>query len=346
MTQAIDIGILGYAHLHAPRYLESIVKSPRARLVGISDEGQAAGVGRDVAAESGVPFFDSHDDLLDLEGIDAVYLGNEPVFHLDAIERAAARGVHVLCDKPLATTLEDAKAADRIARDAGIKLMVSFFPRFQLPLIKVKEALDSGEAGDLVAIYAVKYGRVPTKAAGAQSADWFLDPEMSGGGGFMDIGIHAIDAMRWLAGAEPRTVSAHVGTMVNEELDVEDFGVATYEFENGVVGTLTAGWANPDGYPTWLDVKFEILTTKDVFIINKPHHDVALYTNDAAVRLAWLRPETDKQINSFSRVITEDLEPPITGEDGIAALAMVLGAYESSRLGDKVEIAALVGDAD
>lgn len=289
MTRPINIGLLGCINLHTSRYQESIEQSPRARLVGISEEGEAAAVGRDTAAAAEVPFFESHDELLDLEGLDAVYLGNLPVDHLDAIKRAAERGVHVLCDKPLATTLADAKEAERIASEAGIKLMVSFFPRFQLPLRKIKELLDSGEAGEVVAIYAVKYGRVPTKAATPLPTDWYLDPEQSGGGGFLDIGIHAMDALRWLAGSEPRTVSAHVGNRVNEGLGNEDFGVATYEFENGVVATLSAGWVNPDHYPTWLDVKFEVLTTKGVFIVNKPHHDVAMYTNDNAVRLAWLK---------------------------------------------------------
>jgi predicted dehydrogenase len=253
--------------------------------------------------------------------------------------------VHVLCDKPLATTLADAKAADKVAKEAGIKLMVSFFPRFQLPLIKAKQELDSGDAGELVAIYAVKYGRVPTKAATDLPTDWYLEPKITGGGGFLDIGIHAMDALRWLAGAEPVTVNARVGNMVNEGLGVEDFGVATYEFENGVVATLSAGWANPDHSPTWLDVKFEILTTKGVFIINKPHHDLALYTNESASRLAWLKPDTDGQIDAFAMMITEDLDPPITAVDGIAALAMGLGAYESSKRDAKVEIAPLIADA-
>ena len=90
MTRSINIGILGCINLHTPRYLESIVKSPRARLVGISEEGDAAEVGRRDAVATEVPFFDSHDDLLDLDGIDAVYLGNLPVYHLDAIKKAAA----------------------------------------------------------------------------------------------------------------------------------------------------------------------------------------------------------------------------------------------------------------
>jgi len=136
MTRSVNMGILGCINLHTPRYLESILKSTRAQLVGISEEGDAAAIGERTATESGVPFFDSHGALLDVDSLDAVYLGNLPVDHLDAIERAAGRGVHVLCDKPLATTLADAKQAQKVADEAGLKLMVSFFPRFQLPLIK------------------------------------------------------------------------------------------------------------------------------------------------------------------------------------------------------------------
>ena len=345
MTRPINIGLLGCINLHTSRYQESIEKSPRARLVGISEEGEAAAVGQATALEAGVAFFESHDDLLELDGLDAVYLGNLPVDHLDAIKRAAERGVHVLCDKPLATTLADAKEADRIAREAGIKLMVSFFPRLHLPMIHAKNAIDSGEVGEVVAVYAVKYGRVPTNAATDLPTDWYLDPVISGGGGFLDIGIHAMDAMRWLAGGEPVTVSATVANMVNEGLGNEDFGVATYEFDNGVIGTLSAGWVNPDHYPTWLDVKFEILTTKGCFVINKPHHDIAMYTNDTASRVAWLKPETDLQIETLARMVTDDVEPPITAKDGIAALAMGLGAYESSNSGDKVEIQPLIDGA-
>jgi predicted dehydrogenase len=338
VSRPLNIGILAYTHLHVPRYLASIVASRQAELAGIADFGVNREAGRAAAAEHDVPFFETYEELLDLEDVDAVVLGMEPVYHREAVAMAAQRGVHVLCDKPIATTMEDAAAIVETAAAAGIKLMVSFFPRFQLPLIKVKEELDSGEAGDVVAIYAVKYGRLPTKAVGPQSAEWFLDPSLSGGGGFMDIGIHALDALRWLAGAEPRSIHATVGTMLHDGLDNEDFGVATIEFDNGVVASLSAGWANPDWSPTWLDVKFEILTTKKVFLVDKPHHDLAVYTNDSAQRVGWLKPETDKQIAAFVDSIVEDREPPITGEDGVAALALVLAAYESSRTGRKVDV--------
>ena len=125
--------------------------------------------------------------------------------------------------------------------------MVPFNPRLQLPLMKVKTALESGEAGELVSVFAIKYGKLPTKILGPADYSWLMDSERAGGGGFLDIGIHAVDALCWLAGSEARRIYAHVGTALYEGLPVDDIGTMTVEFENGVVGALSAGWANPDG---------------------------------------------------------------------------------------------------
>jgi len=206
-----------------------------------------------------------------------VYVGTEPRRHLEVVREAAARGRHVLCDKPIALTLDEADGMMRAAEEAGVKLMVPFNPRFQLPLMKVKAALESGEAGELVSVFATKYGKLPTKIPGPADCSWLVDPERAGGGGFLDIGIHAVDELRWLAGSEARRVYAHAGTALCEGLPVDDIGTMTVEFENGVVGAMSVGWANPDGYPAWLDVRFEVLTTESAFfiiiIIDSPYHD-------------------------------------------------------------------------
>jgi predicted dehydrogenase len=212
-----------------------------------------------------------------------------------------------------------------------VKLMVPFNPRFQLPVMKVKEALESGEAGELISIFAIKYGKLPTKIPGPADYGWLVDPEQAGGGGFLDIGIHAVDALRWLAGSEARRVYAYIGTAIYEGLALDDIGVMTVEFENGVVGALSAGWPNPDSYPTWLDVRFEVLTTKAAFLIDSPYHDYWCYDSARAERQYWWRRDVDGLVDEFARAILEDREPAITGEDARAALAIALAAYESAR---------------
>jgi len=337
-VESIELGVISYAHPHAQKYAAAIAACPWADLVGIA----GLGVNSDLAAEEakryGVPYYADYLDLLTRDDLAGVYVGTEPRRHLEVVREATARGKHVLCDKPIALTLEEADEIIRLGREAGVKLMVPFNPRFQLPLMKVKAALESGEAGELVSVFAIKYGKLPTKIPGPADYGWLVDPKQAGGGGFLDIGIHAVDALRWLAGSEAKRVYAHVGTALYEGLPVDDLGTMTVEFENGVVGALSAGWANPDGYPTWLDVRFEILTTGGAFLIDSPYHDYWCYDGARAERQYWWRRDVDELVAEFVRAILEDREPAITGEDAQAALAISLAAYESSASGQVVAL--------
>ncbi|HDN79257.1 MAG: gfo/Idh/MocA family oxidoreductase [Chloroflexi bacterium] len=334
----INLGIVSFAHPHAPRYAAAIVNHPYINLIGIAGLGVNASLAQQTASRYGVPYYDDFAELLEKDELAGIYVGTEPRRHLEVVREAATRGKHILCDKPIALTLEEADEIIRICREAGVKLMVPFNPRFQLPVMKVKEALDSGEAGELISIFAIKYGKLPTKIPLQADYSWLIDPEEAGGGGFLDIGIHAVDALRWLAGSEARRVYAHIGTVIHKGLALDDIGTLTVEFANGVVGTLSAGWANPDGYPTWLDVRFEILTTKAAFLIDSPYHAYWYYDSKGAKRLYWWRRDVDGLVDEFAKAISEDREPAITGEDARAALAITLAAYESARTGKVVTL--------
>ncbi|MCD6555348.1 MAG: Gfo/Idh/MocA family oxidoreductase [Anaerolineae bacterium] len=338
MTEKLSLGIISYAHPHAPKYAAAIAAHSAVDFIGIAGLGSNAFLARNAAAQYGIPYYDDFVELLEEDELTGVYVGTEPTRHLDVVREAAARGKHILCDKPIALTLEEADEIIRLAREAGVKLMVPFNPRYQLPLMKVKAALDSGEAGELISIFAIKYGKLPTKIPGPADYGWLVDPEQAGGGGFLDIGIHAVDALRWLAGSAARRVYAHVGTALCEGLPVDDLGLMTVEFENGVVGTLSAGWANPDSYPTWLDVRFEVLTTNGAFLIDSPYHDYWCYGPDRAERQYWWRRDVDGLVDEFVRAILENREPMITGGDARAALAIALAAYESSASGEVVTL--------
>ena len=338
MMERINLGVISYAHPHAAKYTAAIAACPRTNLVGIAGLGANAFLAQEEAARYGVPYYDDFVKLLERDDLTGVYVGTEPDRHLEMVAEAAVRGKHVLCDKPIALTLKEADEIIRLAREAGVRLMVPFNPRFQLPLMKVKAALESGEAGELVSVFAIKYGKLPTKIPGPADYGWLIDPQQAGGGGFLDIGIHAVDALRWLAGSEVVRVYAHVGTALYEGLPVDDIGTMTVEFENGVVGALSAGWANPDSYPTWLDVRFEVLTTKKAFLIDSPYHDYWCYGPDRAERQYWWRRDVDGLVNEFARAVLDNREPAISGEDACAALAIALAAYKSSVSGKVIEL--------
>ncbi len=336
MTQEVGIAVISYAHLHAPRYTAAIHHHPQARLAAIVGFGANADVARAEAERYRVPYCPTLEDLERIPGVDAVYLATEPVDHRALVAWAAERGWHVLCDKPIATNLADAQAIVRTAREAGIRLMVPFNPRYQLPVQRIKQEIDNGTAGEVLAITAIKYGKLPTWAQGPQRADWFLDPRRSGGGGFLDIGIHALDALRWLSNAEPARIYARTGTYVHPNLPADDLGSVIIEFENGVVGTLVAGWVNPRAFPSWLDVGFEVLTSRRAYHVYSPYHHLSVYTQERVERRAWWRRDVPGLVDEFVKAILEKREPAITGEDGLLALAMALAAYESSQRGTVV----------
>lgn len=337
MSRSVGIAVVSYAHLHAPRYTATIVEHPNARLAAIVGWGENADVARQEAARYGVPFCEALEDLERVPGVDAVYLASTPADHRELVAQAAKRGWHVLCDKPIATNLEDAQAIVRTARAAGIKLMVPFNPRFQWPVQRIKSLLDSGVTGRLISIMALKYGKLPTWAQSPQKADWFLDPTQSGGGGFLDIGIHALDALRWLSGSEPRTVYATMGTFIHD-VAVEDLGTVLITFENGVTGALVAGWVNPPSFPAWLDVAFEVLTEQRAFHVYRPYHAYMLYGPERAYRRDWWRRDVYNIIGEFTTAILENREPAISGEDGLMALAMGLAAYASAQKGEPIDV--------
>ncbi len=164
-----------------------------------------------------------------------------------------------------------------------------------------------------------------------------MDPARSGGGGFLDIGIHALDALRWLSNSDPARIYARVGTYIHTGQVAEDLGTLVVEFANGVIGTLSAGWVNPQGFPGWLDIGFEVLTTRRAYHVYSPYHSLSIYTQDRAERRAWWRRDVYGLVDEFVSAIQEDRDPAITGEDGLIALAMAFAAYESSRTGQVVE---------
>jgi len=338
MPDKVNLGVISYAHPHASKYAATIVAHPKTDLIGIAGLGVNSDLAASEASRYGIPYYQDYRELLDCEELTGVYIGTEPRHHLEVVRHAASQGKHILCDKPIALTLDEGEEIIERAAQAGVRLMVPFNPRFQLPLMKLKEALVEGEAGNLVSIFAIKYGKLPTTIPGPADFDWLVNPQLAGGGGFLDIGIHAVDALRWLADSEAQTVYAHTGSMLHSDLAVDDLGLMTVVFENGVVGTLSAGWANPDAYPTWLDVRFEVLTTRTAFLISSPYHSYAAYSQTQTQRLYWWRKDIYGLVGEFAQAVAENREPRPSGRDAQAALAICLAAYESSRSGRVVHI--------
>jgi predicted dehydrogenase len=334
VTDQLRIGIIGFDHPHVLRYAPMLAARPDVHLAWIS----AAGPNRDAATAMArsldVPFLPEPD-----AEIDAAYVATVPGRHLEVVEWLAPAGVHLLVDKPIALTMEDGRAIARAGREAGIRLMVPFNPRGQLGPRAVKERIDRGELGEIRLVHAVKVGRVPLTLPGID-AGWLTDPDQAGFGGFGDIGIHALDALRWLIGREAVRVYARIHSGLRPELAVDTIGTAVITWEGGALSTLTAGWANPAGSPAGLDARFEIVGSRGAALVDHPYQEVRVADGERFERLAVARNDAAWVLDSFIDSVRRGVEPSITAEDGLRALELLLACYRSSRLGEEVSVRA------
>ena len=333
----LNFAVVGYDHAHLPRYVPAIASHPHLRLVALVAPGYNRAMAQEDAKRYQALYLDSLAPLWSQTKIDAVYVGTPPDQHLAMVRELAPRGIHILCDKPLATTLQDADEILDLVEKYQIKFMVPFNPRFQLPVMKLKEMIDRGELGTIKHIHATKFGKIPRGIPNLDTS-WFFEQERAGFGGFGDIGIHALDALRWLAGAEAKQVYAKIDRLIEPSLTVDDMGTMLLEFRNGVVASQQSGWANPVGNPSWLSVSFEVLGTDGAAYIGKPYHDLEIADEKKSERLPWWRTDIASAVNEFVHAIEEDRAPAITARDARAALELTIAAYRSAQTGEPVAL--------
>jgi predicted dehydrogenase len=332
----INVGIISYAHPHALRYGTTFASNPKARLYAISGDGANRDVAKLEAEKLKARFYQNYEALLKNDKVDAVYIAIETYRHKEVAIRAAEEGKHILLEKPIALTLEDADEIIKAAKKAGVKLMVPFNPRFTIPLRKAKEMIEAGEIGELEYIYSIsEYVKPPVFLEGLDMS-WFLDVNKAGGGGFMDTAPHGIDSLLWLTNSEPESVYASIGSKIYG-FPVDDIGTAVLKFKNGVVAVLNAGWGNPKGYAYGLEIKYYILGKEGFLDIRTAYPDFTVY-QDRAEKIYWERADVSSIVESFLESIIEDKDPPITGEIAKKNLKIILAAYESSKTGKTIKL--------
>jgi predicted dehydrogenase len=320
--------------MHVHSYLACLERLPGVTVAGLYDDD--AERGKETAARFGLSFYSDAERLLDLE-LDGVIVASENVKHLPLVALAAPRTGHILCEKPIATTLEDANRMIALCRDHGTKLQIAFPVRFAPPAQRLKEmigeVLDSPRMGRPLSVKCSNHGKMP--------GGWFTDRSLSGGGAVIDHTVHVIDLLRWFFGAEVKEVYAEVGEgLLHPDLGIDDAGLLSFTLDNGLYGTLDTSWSRPQSYPTWGDVKIQILSERGVVRADIFRQHLAV-TSDRLGRTEWVHWGTNADmglIKDFTAMISEGREPSITGEDGLKALEVALAAYRSAAIGEPVTL--------
>jgi predicted dehydrogenase len=329
----IRIGILSFAHHHGEAYISNLRHMEGVELLGVADDDPMRG--QTIAAQNKAQYFHTYEDLLEAKP-EGVIICTENNRHRAFVEMAASRGIHVLCEKPLATTLEDARAIVEVCKKAGVLLMTAFPMRFSAPLLEIKTRLDHGDFGDVYCFNATNQGELPTK-----HRTWFVDPELAGGGAIMDHTVHLVDIMRWFTGSEVESMYARSNKIFHtDEVAVETGALEMLTFENGVFATIDASWSRPQYWPTWGGLTLEMVTQRGAVVVDAFRQNLNVYRHDwqRSNWTYWGSDMNQAMISDFATAIRENRPPRVTGIDGLRAVEATLAAYESTRTGETVQV--------
>lgn len=344
----VRIGIVG-AGLWGGMHARAYAQNSRVELAAVCDldEGRA----RALAERYRIPkVFTRLDEML-AEDLDGVSVATPDDAHTQVVLAAAARGKHILVEKPLATRVEDCRAMIAAAEQAGVILMVDWHNRWNPPIYAAWQAARAGELGEIRYIYYRLSDTVyvPTRMlpwAARSSVMWFL-------------GSHAIDTTCWLMGRSPRRVFCQKrdGILAGMGVDTPDLYLTMIEFEGGGLAVVENAWILPQQSPSLIDHKVEILGSRGAAYLD-PTHNRAFekYSPETAdgfpnapyadMLISPLIYEKQmgfavESIHHFAECIAHGRQPLASGADGLLNTRLILAAEESARRGLPVDVEAV-----
>ena len=328
------LGIMSFAHLHAEVYINNLRNAPDVEFVGFSDTDKERG--QHFAEQFDARWFDSHEALLK-EGLDGVVVCSENARHRELVELAANAGVHILCEKPIEVTLDDALAMRDVCEANHVKFMTAFPVRFAETPRQVKATLDTGDLGKIYGINGINHSEIPL-----EHRAWFSQKALAGGGAVMDHTVHLVDVYRWFFNTEITEVYAEIDNLFYpNQVDVDTAGIVTLQLENGAFATVDCSWSRPMFYSRWGHLKMDIVGENGFMKVDNLAQYLTIYSKHLPRNPTWRNYGIDanqRMINEFVASIQEDREPSVTWRDGYEALRVALACYESAESGQPIQL--------
>jgi len=343
------IAILGLGHWYSAYGLaRAMPEYPRAELVAVACDDP-----RRLEAFTqtfGVAGYATCDALFARERVDIVQIAAPVSAIPDLAVRAAGAEKHIVLGKPMAMTIDQADRVVAAVRDAGVSCM-PFQGIMRLRGAELRARVDAGQIGEIVLLHQTSRWSIAEDWYHSGTPGWFADPRAVPGGAFIDEGIYWIDFFRWLSHSEVTEVSARTANLVHKDIAVEDWGMATFTFANGIIATLEAAWtinaprkSGPSPKQNAV-VRLEIVGSRGEIVdqwFRAPGRAVL-----AAGAADWVFerhaeppfvPASPFPLDHLIDCLENDREPIATIEDARASFAVAMAAYESARLGAPVRL--------
>lgn len=330
----IKIGVIGCGSIAQHRHLPEYANNEHVEIVAVCDidGGRAA----EVAEQFGAKAYTQYSELLAIAEVDAVSVCTPNYLHAPISIAALNAGKHVLCEKPMATSTEEAEQMIQASEQSGKKLMIAHNQRFVPSHQKAKRLIHSGEIGKIYSFRSV-FGHGGPEGWSADGKDsWFFKKEEAFIGAMGDLGVHKTDLLRYILGEEFVEAGAFIETSAKENANVDDTAVCVLKTESGTIGTLAASWSyvSKEDNSTIIYGEKAILRLED----DPVHSLIVQYVNGEVVKyeLGGIQTNEDggqtnsRVIDLFVEAVVSDSEVPVTGDEGMKSLQVVLAALESN----------------
>ena len=287
-----------------------------------------------VAAQFGIPAssiynYENFDEIAHNPAIDAVYVALPNSMHAEYTIRAAKAGKHVLCEKPMSTSVADAEAMIAACKAARVKLMIAYRCHYEPTNLKAIQLIRDGALGQVQAIES-------TFGFNIGPGEWRLSKKMAGGGPLYDVGIYSLNACRYLTGEEPGHIQANASVIDHDGRfkEVEENVSWTMKFPSGIVASCNTTYgANMEGFyrvhgsKGWLEVD-------SAFV----YEGQRLRAEYSGTKLDELNPARDPsqfqaEAEHFSHCIQNGLDPQSPGEEGLRDMRYISEIYRSAGIG-------------
>jgi predicted dehydrogenase len=324
--------IVGLGRISMDHFMPGVKMSSQSKITGIvSGHPDKA---RKMAAEYGVPessiyTYENCDQMRDNKAIDAVYIALPNNMHAEYSIRAAKAGKHVLCEKPMCTSVADAHSMIDACKQANVKLLIAYRCQYEPTNLRAISLIREGKLGTVQAIESANGFNI-------RAGEWRLNKKMAGGGPLLDVGIYSLNACRYLTGEEPVEVKAYSTTIDHDGRfdQVEENTSWTMKFPSGIVAACNTTYgANMNGFYRVHGSK-GVLNVETAFPYEGQHLTASF--NDKT-SLDEPNPAKDpshfvRMADYFSNCIIKNEEPKTNGEEGLRDMEWISKIYESCGL--------------
>ena len=341
----IRIGVIGCGKIAQTRHLPEYDENPNCEIAGYYDINSK--YSNQMAEKYGGKIYDSYEELLQDKSIDAVSVCVANNAHAEVSIAALKAGKHVLCEKPMAVTLEECEEMVRTSKETHKNLMIDHNQRLAKAHAKAQELINQGIIGKILTFRAIfAHGGPETWSVGGK-ATWFFNKGKAAFGAMADLGIHKVDIIQFLLNDTVAEVSAMQATLDKKDIDgnpisVDDNVICLFRMRSGVLGTMTASWTNysHEDNSTVLYGTDGVMRIYDdpeySIIVDKKNGERYCYKLD---RIQTNDNQTKSGIiDIFVDSILKNKEPAIPCEEALSAMKVIFACDKSAHTGKIVSV--------